>query len=135
MGNVEAKRSVLRLRKNLVHAHYHHHHYRHCCPSIANADKEGEEKSVLESPVLLQASFDGIKEFFTVEAGMVSLAVSPVVTLLRCHILLIGDVGFTKVDSTPPPSSVLCDVSQYFYSDICGLEMSFNDIFQSYGEI
>ena len=44
-----------------------------------------------------------MKEFVTVNAGIISLVVSPEVTLLRCNILLISDVGFTKVDSTPLP--------------------------------
>ena len=56
-----------------------HHH--HCCSSGADADKEGEEKSVFESPVLLEGPFS-MKEFFTVNAGMISLVVSPVVTFL-----------------------------------------------------
>ena len=81
-----------------------------------------------ESLVLLQAS-SCVKELSAVNAGMISLVVSLVVTPLHCCDLLIGDVGFTKADSTPPPSSVLCDVFPIFDADICGLEMSFNDIF------
>ena len=99
----------------------------HCCPSEADADRE-RRKSVYESLVLLQAS-SCVKELSAVNAGMISLVVSLVVTPLHCCDLLIGDVGFTKADSTPPPSSVLCDVFPIFDADICGLEMSFNDIF------
>ena len=89
-----------------------------------------EEKSMFESPVLLQASF-GMKEFFTVNAGMISLVVSLVVTLLCCCILLMDGVSFTQVDSTPPPTSVCCNVFPTFDADICSLEMPFNDIFVS----
>ena len=64
---------------------------------------------MFELPVLLQASFV-MREFFTVNARMISLVVSPVLTLRGCCILLIGDVGFTKEDSITPPSSVFCDV-------------------------
>ena len=52
-------------------------------------------------------------------------------TLLCCCILLIGGVRFSKVDITPPPSSVFCKVFPIFDADICGLEMSLNDIFLS----
>ena len=92
--------------------------------------RQGNRRQAFRSPVLLQPPF-GIKELFTVNIGMISLVVSPVVTLLCCRILLIGDVGFTKVYITPPPGSVLYDVFPIFDADICGLEISFNEIFVS----
>ena len=72
-----------------------------------------------------------MKEFFTANAGVISLVVSPVVTLLCCSILLINDIASTKVDSTLPHSSVFCDAFPIFDADICGLEVSFDDIFVS----
>ena len=79
---------------------------------------------MFESTVLLQAPFD-MKEFFTVNAEIIFLVVSPVVTLLRCRNLLVGDAGFTKADGTPPPTSVFRYVFPIFDVGICGVEMCF----------